>query len=114
MFNCLLLCSVWIRLKLWCRVLSMFRVRMLILSRLIVLRLFLFYWIIVCLVMLVFFIGIRVFNGCLEMMKLLGCCERWCGKLINLLVRVSIWCRIGFCGLKLVFFRCLVLGVWLF
>lgn len=66
------------------------------------------------LVIVVFFIGIRVDSGCLEIMKLFGCCDRWCGKLISFVVSVSRCCINGVFGLKLCLCRVFGNGMLLF
>lgn len=67
-----------------------------------------------CLGMVVFFIGMSVDSGCLEIIKLLGCWDRWWGKLISLVVSVIICCISGVFGLKLCLCSVLGSGLWLF
>ena len=79
--------SAWIRSKLRRRALSMPRARTSTLSRPTASRSSLSHWITVRSAMLAFSTGTRVSNGCSEMTKPPGCCERWRGKPINSPVR---------------------------
>lgn len=92
-----------IKENVWWMVFNMLRVRIFIFNKLRVFILFLFYWIIVCVFIVVFFIGIRLYRGLVLIIKLFMCCDKCWGVFNSVLVKLISCCICFFLGFNLRF-----------